>query len=441
MRDYLAKLMERGEMHVVDREIDPKFELAAVVSRSHKTSDRPILFRRVKGTAFPVVANLYGSHARLCEMIGAPPNGFNPAWKAIIESLGGGRGTYVNRVPVPDDLRRGRLGALPQITWREKDSGAYITAGVYLAKDPETGIPNLSFARCFMLGRDDQMRACIDPPHDLAKYQAKAEARNAPLDVAVLIGAPPPVFLAACASVPIDVDELEIAARINGGTLDMYRCRHVDLEVPAGTEIVIEARIRPNVRNVDGPFGEFMGYYCDVNTNAYEVEVLDVSFREGAIYHGLLTGSREDLTMLAATWGNRTYRALVGELPGILDVTINPMLYSTIVKIDKQYEGHPQHVMLKVFGANPYYNHMCIVVDDDVDIHDLNEVWWAFLTRGRLDARTLVLSDIVGADYANSKITGGRLGIDATMPLGERHRFERPVSPGEEDLDLNDYFV
>lgn len=439
MRDHLHELLQRGEVHIVEREVDPRFELAAVVSRAHKTTDRPILFRRVTGTRFPVVANLYGSRQRLCDMVGAAPGEFNAVWKNIIDAAGHATG-YLAEVPRPADLEHGMLRDLPHIVWREKDSGPYITAGVFLARDPDTGVPNLSFARCLLLGKDDEMRCCIDPPHDLASYQARAEAKGQALEVVVLIGAPPSVFMAACASVPIDFDELAIAARIDGGTLNVYPAQRVDLPVPAGTEIVIEGRIRPGVRAEDGPFGEFMGYYCGVNPNAYVVDVLRVSWRPGAIYHGLLTGSREDLTVLAATWSNRTYRALVSELPGVLDVTINPMLYSTVVKIRKQYEGHPAHVMLKVFAANPYYNHMCIVVDEDIDIHDLSEVWWAFLTRGRLDTRTMVLPNIPGWDFKPDAINGGRLGIDATMPLGDRAHFERPETPGERGLELGDYF-
>lgn len=440
MRDYLQQLLQQGEVNIVEREVDPRFELAAVVSRAHKQSDRPILFRRVRGTRFPVVANLYASHGRLCQIVGAAPGTFHAVWKDIIEDAGRPTAPYLTEVARPVELQQGTLLDLPHIVWRGKDSGPYITAGVFLARDPDTGVPNLSFARCLLLGKGNEMRCCIDPPHDLASYQARAEAKGQPLEVLVLIGASPAVFMAACASVPIDYDELAIAARIAGGKLDVYPARHVGLPVPADTEIVIEGRIRPSVRAEDGPFGEFMGYYCEVNPNAYVVDVLQVSWRPDAIYHGLLTGSREDLTVLAATWSNRAYRALVSELPGILDVTVNPMLYSTVVRICKQYEGHPAHVMLKVFAANPYYNHMCIVVDEDIDIHDLSEVWWAFLTRGRLDARTMVLPDIPGWDFKPDAINGGRLGIDATMPLGNRSRFERPETPGERELDLGDYF-
>jgi UbiD family decarboxylase len=440
-RAYVCKLIERGDMLVVEREVDPRFELAAVISRSQLESDRPILFRNVRGTRFPVVANVYGSFARMHELVDAKPGCLNERWKQILDSRPRHSYDYINEVAAPTDLVRGALSDLPQITYREKDAASYITAGVFLANDPHTGIPNLSFARCMMIGDNTQMRCCIDPPHDLAKYQAKAEANGKPLEVAILIGAPPSVFLAAASSLPIDEDELQLAAQISGGTLDLYRCAHIDLLVPAATEIVIEATIRPGVRCEDGPFGEFLGYYCEVNKGAYLLDVRGVSWRANAYYEGLLCGSREDLTALAVSWGGRTYRRLIGELPGILDVTINPTLYSTIVKIDKQYEGHAQHVMLKVFAANPYYNLMCIVVDSDIDIHNLDEVWWAFLTRGRLDTRTHVLSSIPAWDYTPGARVGGRIGIDATIPYGHKHEYERSTTPGEQTLNLDDYFT
>ena len=440
MRNYIEKLISRGEMRIVEREVDPRFELAAIVSRSQKESPAPLLFRKVRGTRFPVVANLYGSIDRLCEMIAAPAGGFNEKWNAILNQVGGSAISYVNEVPPPAGLQRGRLSELPHITYRERDAGPYLTAGVFLARDPDTGVPNLSFARCQLLGDDQKMYCCIDPPHDLASYQARAEARNQPLEVAILVGSPPAVFLSACASVPITVDELQIAYAIEGRSLDMRPCHEVDLLVPADTEIIIEGRLRPHERVSEGPFGEYMGYYCDVNTQGYVVDVVDVSWLDGAYFHALLCGSREDLSALQVAFATRTYRTLVSELPGILDVVCSPMLYSTIVKIDKQYEGHAQHVLLKVFGASPNYNLMCIVVDKDINIHSLEEVWWAYLTRGRIDDRAMVIPNVPGPERRADTIVRGRLGIDATMPLDRKHQFERARTPGEEQLDLASYF-
>jgi UbiD family decarboxylase len=437
LRQFIQRMLENDDILVVNKEVDPHFELAAIVSKSQKQSDKAILFNKVSGTEFPVLANIYGSFSRMAEMVDTNEKGLHSQWKEIFDTLPPHSYDYINEVPVPEDIKQGALGELPQITWREKDVGTYITAAVFLAKDPENGIPNLSFARCLMQGDDSKMVCCIDAPHDLAKYQAKAEAKGEALEVAILIGAPPPVFLAAVASLPIDQDELQLAAHIAGGSLEMYRCQQLDLLVPTGTEIIIEATIRPNERAEDGPFGEFLGYYCDVNTGAFVLDIKNVSWREGAYYHGLLCGSREDLTALAVSWGNRIYRGLVDKLPGILDVTINPTLFGSIIKIDKQSEQHPQDVIDAVFRLNPLYNRMCIVVDKDIDIHDLESVWWSFLTRGNVDTRTHVFSDLAGIENANYEFSG-YLGIDATMSLDKS--LDRSMTPGEDKINLDDYF-
>jgi 4-hydroxybenzoate decarboxylase len=347
-------------------------------------------------------------------------------------------GPYTRRV-TGGELVHGRVADLPQIVWREKDAGPYITAGVFLARDPQTGIPNLSFCRTFMKS-DAELICCIDAPHDLAQYQAKAEAVGASLDIAILIAPPPEVFIAACASVPIEVDELKIAAAIRGRPLEMRSCEVVDLEVPAETQIVIEGRIRPNVRHPEGPFGEYLGYYGPRQENGYVIDVHAVRWARDAVFHGLLCGTPEDLTCLDIAFATRTYMALASSMPGILDVTCNPMLYCTVVKIDKRYEGQAQHVILKTFAANQNYNFACIVVDRDVDIRNLREIFSAFLTRGRVDKRVMVIPDVPGWDRSANPTYAGRLGIDATMPLGREAEFERAITPGAATLRLADYF-
>ncbi|HVW69720.1 MAG TPA: UbiD family decarboxylase [Steroidobacteraceae bacterium] len=437
MRDYVEKLLRRGEMRVVEREVDPRFELAAVVERSQADSSKPILFRKVKGTALPVVSNLFGSNARICEILGTPPGRLCQRWAELMQRVAAMGPDHTRVVHESAGLVSGRIGDLPRITWREKDLGPYITAGVFLAKDPQTGVPNLSFCRTFM--KSDRELVCdIAPPHDLAQYQAKAEANGEPLEIAILIAPPPEIFVAACASVPIDVDEMKIASAIRGRPLEVRACETVALEVPVDTQVVIEGSIRPGVRATEGPFGEFMGYYGPVNPNGYVIDVRRVSWRPDAIFHGLLCGTAEDLAALDVGFATRTYSALAS-VPGILDVACNPMFYCTVVKIDKRYEGQARQVMLKVFAANLNYNFVCIVVDKDIDPRDLREVFSAYLTRGRVDRRTWVLEDVPGWDHSTNPTLGGRVGIDATTPLGREAEYERARTPGSDTLRLADY--
>jgi 4-hydroxybenzoate decarboxylase len=210
MRKYIRRLLDRDEIHIVERQVDPKFELAAVVGRSQQQSDFPILFRNVKGSRLPVISNIYGSHRRLCEIIGTEVGDFCRKWQSITDGVLPGADDYTESV-ASEELVQGKLHDLPRITYCERDAGPYITAGVFLAKEPETGIPNLSFCRSMMVS-DDELRVRLAPPHDITRYQKQAESRNEPLEVAILLGPPPEVFLAACASVPTEVDELAIAA-------------------------------------------------------------------------------------------------------------------------------------------------------------------------------------------------------------------------------------
>ncbi|MCC7412030.1 MAG: UbiD family decarboxylase [Gammaproteobacteria bacterium] len=435
MHAYVDSLIARGDVRIVAREVDPRHELAAVVQRSQAESEAPLLFRKVRGTALPVVSNLYGSQRRLCELVGAPDRRFCPRFVDLTESVAGA--AMFEPVAEAADLAAGRLGELPAVHYFERDGGPYITAGVFLARDPETGVANLSFCRSMQVS-DTELRVRLAPPHDLYKYQAKAEATGAALEVAILLGPPPEVFLAACASIPYAADELELAARIRGAALPMRRCRTIDLDVPAETEIVIEGRILPSVRRPEGPFGEFMGYYVDrSDNNVFEVSA--VVWRPGAYYHALVCGSPEDLRALEVAFAARTYQALVAELPGILDVSCYPAPQHTIIQIAPQYDGHAQRVLLKAFGSSTYYNKICIVVDEDVDIHDFNDVWWAVVSRCRVDRKVTIVPEVPGFYRDEAGVHRGRLGVDATKPWGQTAAFERKRIPGAAGIDLADY--
>lgn len=439
MRDYIEQLLARKEMNVVEREIDPKFELAAVIGRSQQENDNPILFRNVKGSDIPVVSNLYGSHRRLCEIIGTTKGDFCRHWQSVIDSHLPSASEYTDEVDDDVSLLEGKLSDLPHITYCEKDGGPYITAGIFLAKEPDSGVPNLSFCRSMMIS-NEELRVRLAGPHDISQYQKKAEARDEALEVAILLGPPPEVFMAACASVPIEADEMAIAAQLSGGKLKMRQCKTVDLMVPALTEIVIEGRILPNRREPEGPFGEFLGYYVDVGPN-HVFEVLNVSWLEGATFHGLLCGFPEDLRALEVSFATRTYKHLVNDIPGVIDVSCNPSPVHSIIQINKQYEGHAKQVILKTFSSHLQFNKVCIVVDEDVDIHNFDDVWWAVISRCRVDKHVMIIPDVPGFYRDEEKVHWGRLGIDATKPFGKEEKFERKQVPGLADINLKDYFV
>lgn len=125
----------------------------------------------------------------------------------------------------------------------------------------------------------------------------------------------------------------------------------------------------------------------------------------------------------------------------MIDVAVHSTLLCTVVSIRQEYAGHARHVAMAAIGSQLDYNKAVIVVDEDVDIHDLHDVWWAFLTRGRVDTRTTVIADVPGFYRDPHRDHWGKLIIDATKPLGREAEFERRRIPGEDAIRLEDYFA
>ena len=436
MRTYLERLRRAGHVREIAREVSGKHELAAITQASQRESDAPLLFHKVAGSRFPVMTNMFGSRPRLLDMIGAADGSFCRRWVELMR-----RPVQAPQiVGAPNDLEEVRLTELPQITYFEHDGGPYLTAGVFLARAPDGGVPNLSFHRSQIIS-DSELRVRLGRSHHLTQYQAKAEARGEALEAAILLGPPLGLVLAAAAPLAYDDNEMEVAGKIAGAPLALRRCRTVDLDVPVDTEIVIEGRILPGTRKPEGPFGEFMGYYVPVGDN-HVFEVSAVTARRGAIFHSITCGSPEDLRLLEVAVATRTYQALLAaSLEGIIDVACVPFTMSTVVKINQQYEGHARQVLLTAIGANHDWNKTVIAVDEDVDINDFNDVWWAYLTRGRADTRALVIPDVPGFYRDPQRDYWGRLAIDATAPFGRKHEFVRKRIPGAEAIDLRKYLT
>lgn len=437
MRDYLEQLSQAGRLVEIDRTVDPEHELAAVTRALQRRDSRAVRFNSVRGSELPVVTNVHTDREHFAALIGATRATFCQSWVPLIDQLVDDRAAATTAVSRPPDLVVGALGQLPLITYHARDAAPYFTAAITLVKDPETGVPNLSFHRAMYVS-DGELRIRIGESHDLAAAYAKAEARDEPLEAALLIGVAPELFVAASASIPRDASELALAARIAGQPMPVYPGDSVALDIPAHTEVVVEGRILPGERRREGPFGEFLGYYVPEGRNPV-FEVASVYWRPRAVFHSLLCGSAEDRVPLQMLNAAKTYACLSARLPGIVDVSCAPSLLNTTISIDKQYEGHAHDVMMAAFESDHDYHKLCVVVDADDDSDDVTEVFRAMVSRGRLDQRVVVIEDMPGFYRDPHKDHWGRLGIDATRPSGRTADFEKKAIPGQDDINLEDY--
>lgn len=437
MRNVIDALDASGELLHIDKEVDPLYELAAVTKAVQHATNQTVLFKNVTGAQFPVATNIYNSRERLCQFVGADPDGFCPRWNDLHELTPDLLGHETKTIDRPDDLVDCKISGLPLVTYHERDAGPYFTSALFLAKHPDTGVENLSFHRAMYVS-DDELRIRLGSSHDLFAFQEAAEAKGEYLDAVMLIGVEPSLFMAGGARLPLDWSEIAFASAITGAPLDRYPARSSDLLIPATTEIVIEGRILPMERRPEGPFGEFMGHYVEVGDN-HVFEVLHVYTRPSPIFHSLLCGSNEDISLLEARAAAKTYRHLLNIVPGVIDVSCAPSVMNTTIKIKQLYEGHAKEVLMAAFDADEDYNKVCAVVDEDVNIFDFNEVLWAFATRGRADKRTVVIPDRPGFYRDEHKDHWGRLGLDATYPFHRAEEFRRTSVPGDSSIDLADY--
>ena len=435
MRGLIEVLQAEHQVLRLRKPVEPRFELAALIRRVQEGANLPLLFEHVQGTRFPVVSNLYGSYERVAKILGTTTSELAATWSAAAagDSAAGLR-EPPGELPGVEEIA---FADLPHITFCEKDAGPYLTAAIVLAREPETGLVNLSYHRMQMLG-NGELRARLGRSGDLYRFQQKAESRDRPLEVAVLIGSPPAITLAAAAVIPAGESELDLAERFAGRRFPMRRCESVDLQVPAETEFVLEAEILPHERRPEGPFGEWMGYYVPVTDN-HVLLTRRVLARRDAIFHAILSGTGEEMALSSIPNAATIYRAVRSFDPCVRDVSCFPHMQFVVVQIEKRYEGQAAKVMLGAFGAETNRQLFCVVVDEDVDIHNVEDVIWAMSTRCRPDRDIVQIPNVPSYARDPHRLHWGRLGIDATAPLEHRAEFERKRYPGHESVRVEDY--
>ena len=245
-------------------------------------------------------------------------------------------------------------------------------------------------------------------------------------------------MLAGAARLPLRVDELRLAAALSGARLPMQRCHTLDLSFPAGTEVVIEGELLCNVREPEGPFGDFMDAYLPVGLNPV-LKVNSVRVRRDALYYGLLSGSIEQLLVMGVPTAANIYRALHRVVPSVSDVAIWPYAYQCVIKMREEFDGQAKQALLAALAAEPSYLKMATVVDEDVDIYNPADVAWAVACRMRPDRDVMVIPNVPSFRLDPEGLHWGRVGIDATVAFGRWQETERRRIPGEESLRLSDY--
>lgn len=444
LRTFLKELEKAGQLSYVEKEVDPKHEIAAVMYRAALDGGPALFFKKVRGYGLPLVANVCASRSRLALALDVSMEDLREEYRRRIENpipaAMVANGPCQEVAPKEVDLSK-----LPVITAHEHDAGPYITAGVVVARHPQSGIPNLSLHRIFPKGRN---RAVIfmSPSGDLhAYYQASGKA---PLPVAVAIGLHPCFLLAAAVQFPISVDEFTIVGALRQQPVELVKCRTIDLEVPATAEVVLEGEILPDVRDEEGPFGEYPGYYGAGTmqpTASPVIQFTGMTTRREPIYQALITGptlGHESTYFSCLAKEAVIFSAAKGVCDFVRGVNIALSRYIAVIQVARGFKpGDIGLIMAAAFSTLDYLKYV-IVVDTDVDIDSYADVFWAISTRAdpTKDVHVFPKLRMTHLDPSTDDVCD-KIGIDATIPLGKEEGFIRTRIPGFEKVRLEDYIA
>jgi 2,5-furandicarboxylate decarboxylase 1 len=424
LRSSLHKARQQNQLTVLTDPVDPHLEMARVIAR---LEGPPLLFEDVKGYDNPVVASVCGARESLALDLGVEPA---QLLFTLTEAL--------SSPVVPDVVSSGAcqevveeqvdLYWLPILQHLPQDGGPYITAGVVVTRDPDHG-RNVSFHRLLRLDQRRLVARLVEG----RGTDLLVKKSTSPVEVAICIGNSLPVLVAAATSPPPDVDEFGIANALSSTPL--VKCLSVDLEVPADTEIVLEGRIT-QATAPEGPFLDLTGT-MDIVRPGRVIEVSCITHRRDAIYQALLPGGREHKLLMGLPREPTIY-AEVGQVCHCLNAVLTPgagTWLHAVVQIEKRAADDGRRAIDAAFRGHPSLKHV-VIVDDDIDIHDPQDVEWAIATRFQADRDLVVLEnqpssslDPSATHVPGQKTRTTKMGLDATIawhkPSGE------PRSPEE----------
>ena len=420
IRPFLDALEKDGALLRIRKPVDREFELSAFLSAAD--SGPALLFEKVNGSALCVAGNLLNSRSRVAQALGIGVADIVPR---IHEAI---------RVPVkPVEVASGRvqevvvtdnpLAVLPVPRFFEREARHYITAGVILARDPQTGKGNASFAR-FAIHDGKTAMVGIAPNHHLALFSRRAAEAGKALEIAVVIGAHPAIQLAACLYLGVGDDELECAGSLLGAPVNVVKAKTVDLMVPADAEIVLEGTIDARQPIEEGFVSEYHGMYENYGPG-FRTTFSALTHAKDAIYQAIEPGyHREHIYLGALPIAASLRSAIAAVVPNVRDVAVTEAgagRTDIVVQLDAARPGQARRAMFVAFAAVSLVKRVT-VVDADIEPWDAVAVDWARVHRMKLE-RDLLLVPHSGTDRSEAMEDGGlvtKAGFDATAKAGDR---------------------
>ncbi len=420
----MSRLIEEFDDDIIeiDDEVSTEYEITSILKKHpHDT----LIFTNIRGCDMNIVSGICNTRDKIARSIGTSVDKIT---ENIIDATN--NPTAIERVFNFDEVfsnsEDADLSKLPILKHYPKDKGKYITAGIVIAKDPDSGLVNASIHR-MLVHSDTELGIRIVPRH-LYTYYKRAEELGRPLEVAIAIGLSPSTLLASTTSIPISENELEVANTFKNGSLSLVRCESVDIEAP-DCEILLEGKILPNERRSEGPFVDLTDTYDKVRDEPV-ISLTRMHYKDDPFYHAILPAGNEHKLLQGLPQEPRIFNSVKNTLPTVRNVVLTEggcCWLHAVVSIKKQTEGDAKNVMMAALSAHPSLKH-CVVVDEDIDIFDPVDVEYAVATRVKGDDDIFIIPKARGSSLdpvAEIDGTTTKIGVDATKSFHNLDDYER----------------
>ncbi len=465
--EFVEKLEKACQLKRVKVPVDTNLEISEILSRVMYSNGPAILFENVKNHNMPVLGNAFGSMKRL--EIGLETSDFTEIGQRIVDmtkmDIPAGIFDKIRKLPelskitdiAPKLQKSGPVtetfedspsfDTIPILKTWPKDAGKFITFGLVATRHPQTGVRNLGVYRMQILDRNHALMHWQKHKRGAHHYDIKKDS-GSKIEVAVIIGADPATVFSAVAPVPEGLDKYVFAGITRKTGIKTVKCRTVDLEVPANAEIVLEGYVDPSDIRMEGPFGDHTGYYTP--PEPYPVFTLTgIMRREKPIYLTTIVGKPILEDAFIGKVIERSFLPLVRMFqPEVVDFSMPAAGWfqgMAIISIKKRYAGQAKKVMMGLWGLGQLaLTKIFIVVDDDINVHDPNDVIWAITTRADAARDTVIINNTPTdtLDPASPLVNlGSKLGIDATQKTkeeGYQREIQELVKPDEETKKIVD---
>ena len=452
IQQFVKELENQGELKRIKTEVDSNLEIAEILRRAVYSNGPAILFENVKGFDIPVLGNAFGSMKRM--EIGLETKDFTEIGQRIVDltkmDIPSGFLNKIKKLPELSKMSESfpkleKSGPVTEVTtdapsfdkfpilktW-SKDGGKFITFGLVATKHPETGVRNLGVYRMQIV--DDRHALMHWQKHKRgAQHHDIAKEKGEKIEAAVIIGAEPATIFSAVAPVPEGLDKYLFAGIARKKGINTVKCKTVDLEVPANAEIVFEGYVDPTDLREEGPFGDHTGYYTPKEPFP-TFTLTGIMQKKKPIYLTTIVGKPVVEDAFIGKVIERSFLPLIRMFqPEVVDFAMPPAGWfqgMAIISIKKRYPGQAKKVMMGLWGMGQLaLTKIFVVVDEDINVHDINDVIWAITTRADA-ARDITIVDNAPTDTLDPASPlvnlGSKLGIDATQKIPEEG-YEREI--------------